>query len=276
MFFFFRFLSHWPLWLLHVLGSVAGWLAFALSRSYRNTVRANLALAGWGWWPLRACVGAAGRMVSELPRLWLGRPVPVHWDGREAVEHALAQGRGVLFLTPHMGCFEITAQAYAENFGARQPITVLYRPARQPWLRELVRLARQRPGLLTAPTTLAGVKQMLKALRAGQCVGLLPDQVPPLGMGMWAPFFGRDAYTMTLGARLSLQTGATILLAWGERLPWGRGYVVHVRAMDRALGTTVEEGTLRINECMEALVRQAPAQYLWGYARYKAPREERA
>ncbi|MGQ0708545.1 MAG: lysophospholipid acyltransferase family protein [Rhodoferax sp.] len=275
MFFLFRILSRWPLWLLHALGAAAGWLALLLSASYRRVLRENLAQAGLGLDAVRAAVGAAGCMVLELPRLWFGAPVPVAWMGREHVEQALQQGRGVLFLTPHLGSFEITAQAYAQQFGARQPITVLYRPARKTWLRALVEQARQRPGLRTAPTTLAGVKQMLKALHAGQCVGLLPDQVPPLGLGVWAPFFGRPAYTMTLGARLALQTGATVLLAWGERLPWGRGYVVHVQPLEPGLGGDVQTGTERINQAMEALVRQAPQQYLWGYARYKEPRQER-
>jgi KDO2-lipid IV(A) lauroyltransferase len=59
-------------------------------------------------------------------------------------------------------------------------------------------------------------------------VGLLPDQVPPDGMGVWAPFYGRPAYTMTLAARLVQQTGAALLLIWAERLPAGRGWVLRV------------------------------------------------
>ncbi len=135
--------------------------------------------------------------------------------------------------------------------------------------------ARQRPGLATAPTTLAGVKQMLKALTAGQAIGLLPDQVPPLGMGMWAPFFGQPAYTMTLAARLVQQTGAQVVLAWGERLPWGQGFKLHVSALEQPLSSQIEEAVRQINQAMERLIAQWPGQYLWGYARYKAPREER-
>ena len=114
---------------------------------------------------------------------------------------------------------------------------------------------------------------MLKALKSGACVGLLPDQVPPTGQGLWMPFFGKDAYTMTLSARMAIQTGATLLLAWGQRLSWGRGYVVHVAPFDGALSVDVAAATLQIKQAMERLVMQAPSQYLWGYARYKAPRE---
>jgi KDO2-lipid IV(A) lauroyltransferase len=115
---------------------------------------------------------------------------------------------------------------------------------------------------------------MMKALRAGRAVGLLPDQVPPEGMGQWAPFFGRDAYTMTLGARLALQTGATPMLVWGERLPAGRGYTLHFRALAEPLAADLSQAVAQINREMERLIRECPQQYLWGYGRYKTPRAE--
>ncbi len=270
----FRLLSRLPLRLLHGLGWALGWLVYALSPTYRRRFRAHLAQAGLGGAPGRAAVGQAGMLALELPRLWLGAPVPLQWDGAEHIEQALQQGRGLVFLTPHLGSFEVTAQAYAARFGARRPMTVLYRPSRQASLRELVDTARTRPGLKTAPTTLAGVRQLLKALHAGEAVGLLPDQVPPLGLGVWAPFFGRSAYTMTLAARLVRQSGALVLLAWGERLPRGQGYRVHVQPLQQALPADAQAAAAAINRAMEALILRCPQQYLWGYARYKEPRQE--
>ena len=271
----FKMLSVLPLWLVHGIGWGLGWLVFLASPVYRRRFRANAAQAGLGWHQWRGAVGESGKLVAELPRLWLGRPVPVQWQGADEVERALALGRGVLFLTPHLGCFEVTAQAYAQCYGqSGQPVTVLFRPPRQPWLRALVATARDRPGLHTAPTTLAGVKQMIKALKMGESLGLLPDQVPPLGMGLWLPFFGRDAYTMTLSVRLAQQTGATVMTAWGERLPWGRGYRVHFRPLAQPLSADSAQAATVINAAMEGLIRRCPQQYLWGYARYKQPRQE--
>lgn len=273
--FLFRTLSVLPLAVLHALGWGLGWLSFLGSGRYRSRLLAHAQQAGVSTGTALASVGEAGKLVAELPRLWLGRPVAVDWDGADCIEAAQAQGRGVLFLTPHLGCFEITAQAYAQRFGAHQPMTVLFRPARQPWLRDLVAGSRQRPGLRTAPTTLAGVKQLIKALKAGEVVGLLPDQVPPDGQGVWAPFFGRDAYTMTLSARLAHAADAQVLLAWGERLSWGRGYRVHVRRYDEAcwgaLSGDAVTAARQINQAMERLVRECPRQYLWSYDRYKSP-----
>jgi KDO2-lipid IV(A) lauroyltransferase len=269
----FRVLALLPLPVLHAAGAASGWLAFLASGTYRRRFVGNARQAGYALGQVRPAVAEAGKLIWEVPRLWFGRAVPVEWDGDDLIAAARAQGKGVVFLTPHLGCFEVTAQAYAARFGR---ITVLYRPARKRWLRELVDTARGRANLATAPTTLSGVRQMLKALKAGEAVGLLPDQVPPEGLGVWAPFFGRDAYTMTLSTRLARQTGAVVLLAWGERLPRGGGYVVHVRAWEGELPQEPHEAALRVNAAMEQLVRAGAQQYLWGYARYKQPREELA
>ncbi|MFW2356381.1 lysophospholipid acyltransferase family protein [Hydrogenophaga sp.] len=272
--FLFRTLSLLPLPVLHALGWVLGWASFVLSGRYRRRLLAHAKQAGYSTGVALSSVGEAGKLVAELPRLWLGRPVRVQWRGAEHIEAAQVGGAGVLFLTPHLGCFEITAQAYAERFGARHPMTVLFRPARQAALRDLVASARQRPGLHAAPTTLAGVKQLIKALKVGDAVGLLPDQVPPDGQGVWAPFFGRDAYTMTLSARLAQSGHTKVLVSWGERLSWGRGFRVHVRPLD-SLDGDASVAARQINQAMEALVRECPAQYLWSYDRYKSPKTSR-
>ncbi len=282
-----RWLSRRGLPTLHALGTVLGWLAYALSATYRRRLVAQVRAAGLDDAVRRSAVAQAGRMVAELPWLWL-RPVDrplgalVQWEGAALVDQALDAGRGLVLLTPHLGCFEVCAQAYAERWGARARLTAMYRPARQDWLRTLQETARRRPGLDTAPAALAGVRQMIRALRRGETVGLLPDQVPPEGMGVWAPFFGRPAYTMTLAARLVQQTGATPLLIWAERLPRGAGFRVRVRAATplptaQAIAAASDEAlqvacATQVNQDMESLIRQAPGQYLWGYHRYKQPR----
>jgi KDO2-lipid IV(A) lauroyltransferase len=275
-----RWLAQRPLRLLHALGGALGWAGYFLSSSYRRRLAENATLAGVPATDRRAAVADAGRLVMELPRLWL-RPRdkaiadPVQWEGAELLEALLARGRGLVLLTPHMGSFEVSAQAYAERFGSLQPITVLYRPARQDWLRELEETARARAALSTAPANLAGVRLMMRALRRGETVGLLPDQVPPDGMGVWVPFFGRPAYTMTLAARLVQQTGAAVAVLWTERLAQGAGYVVRAMALPYELPTQAgddEASALAINRSMEAVIRMKPSQYLWGYNRYKNPR----
>ena len=277
MIFWFRFFSHWPLWALHAIGQSVGWLAWLFSPTYRQRFSANVKTAGLQFSQVRGAIGQAGSMSTELPRLWMGKSPAMVWtEGSLAcVESAYAAGHGVLFLTPHLGCFEVTAQALTASFSAKfGPLTVLYRPSRKEGLGQVMEATRARPGLDTAPTTLAGVRQMIKALRAGRAVGLLPDQVPPEGMGQWTPFFGKPAYTMTLAARLALQTGAKLMVIWGERLPWGEGYRIHASELNTPEKADVDLLVLQINQAMERLILTRPDQYLWGYARYKQPRQE--
>jgi KDO2-lipid IV(A) lauroyltransferase len=277
MIFWFRFFSHWPLWALHAIGQAVGWLAWLFSPTYRQRFSANAKTAGLQFSQVRGAIGQAGSMSTELPRLWMGKSPAMVWtEGSLAcVESAYAAGHGVLFLTPHLGCFEVTAQALTASFSAKfGPLTVLYRPSRKEGLGQVMEATRARPGLDTAPTTLAGVRQMIKALRAGRAVGLLPDQVPPEGMGQWTPFFGKPAYTMTLAARLALQTGAKLMVIWGERLPWGQGYRIHASELNTPEKADVDLLVLQINQAMERLILTRPDQYLWGYARYKQPRQE--
>ncbi len=277
----FRWLARCPLWFLHAFGGVLGWVTYWASPTYRRRFQANVAQAGVSPRDARPAIAEAGRLVMETPFLWL-RPADapirpaLNWEGEALLVEALNQRKGIVLLTPHMGSFEVTAQACAQSFAAEHgPITVLYRPARKPWLRAIMDGSRARPGVATAPATLAGVRQMIRALRRGEAVGLLPDQVPPEGMGVWVPFFGKPAYTMTLAARLVQQTGAVPLLIWGERLRHGAGYTVRVSALAEALPigeNTQAESAAVINRAMEGLIRQRPQQYLWGYHRYKQPR----
>jgi KDO2-lipid IV(A) lauroyltransferase len=272
-----RWLSRRSLRTLHLWGAFAGWLSYALSPTYRRRFNEHVAQAGIARNAARAAIAETGRMLMELPYLWMrpsSEPIrpSLRMSGDALIEAAHESGRGLVLLTPHMGCFEVIAQAYAERYGVDHPITVLYRPARKAWLRELVDNSRTRPGLAAAPATLAGVRQMIRALRRGETVGLLPDQVPPDGMGVWAPFFGRPAYTMTLAARLVQQTGAALVLTWGERLPRGEGYAVRFLPFDEALPEDQTESAAVINRAMERLIMQCPQQYLWGYERYKRPR----
>ena len=283
----FRFLSVWPLAALHALGGALGWLVWALSPRYRAQFRAHVAQAGLPFAAARPAIAEAGRFVAELPKLWL-RPQSqsclgnVRLEGQAHAEQAFSRGKGVIFFGAHCGSFELGPQALAELYG---PITAIYRPARQAWLAQLEALARNRPHLNVLPASLSSIRLMHKTLKANQAVALLPDQVPPEGLGVWAPFFGRPAYTMTLAARLALQSGAAVLPVTCERLPHGRGYFLKIwpaltglqadGAADQGRPDLLRAVTL-INQTLEAMVLSQPGQYLWGYARYKTPRKEAA
>ena len=210
-----------------------------------------------------------GKGVLELPWVWR-RPLTKvtasvrECHGWEHVEAATARGKGFIFLTPHLGCFDISALYAAE----RIPITVLYRPPRLAWLEKVMRSGRERGQLHLARTDVGGVRALYKALKRGESIGLLPDQVPGNGEGEWADFFGRPAYTMTLVGRLVESCGAAVLMTYAERLPHGGGYVIHIAPLELTAGQSIPQ---QINVALENVVRACPGQYLWSYNRYKIP-----
>ncbi len=259
-----RFLGALPLGWLRVSGALLGILVMLISGAYRRKLVANLRRAGFGGplWVLRAAAGA-GQTALELPWTWsrpaaeLARRVTLA-DGLVADAFGRA-GRGVLFLTPHLGAFDVAARWYA----MRSPVTVMYREPTKPWLRPLVRQSRNGPGMHAVPANGSGVRAMLRALRAGEAVALLPDQVPGEGEGRWAPFFGEPAWTMVLPQRLAQATGAEVVLVACKRVAGGWQLQAHALP-----GPPSPE---ELNSRMETLIREAPQQYLWGYNRYKRP-----
>ncbi len=270
----FRGLAVLPLRALHGIGAVMGWIVWWSSPRYRHWLRTNLqqALGRVDRTIERAAISSAGRQIFELPYVWL-RPQAevlsrvVRVEGAELLSAARARGESVLLLTPHLGCFEICAQ-YCSTHG---PITVLYRPPRQKTLAPFMHAGRARGNVQVAAADVAGVRRLVKALRSGEMVGMLPDQAPQKGEGIWAPFFGRPAWTMTLAARLSEVKGVCVLMIWTERLPRGEGYVVRIAPPAEPLTGSLEARTVQINREIERLILQCPQQYLWGYNRYKRP-----
>ena len=267
-----RFAARAPLAVLHAVGVALGWIAYC-SPAYRRDLRRNLALAGYEGDARvrRAAVGEAGKMIAEAPKVLLDAREKTlalvrEFDGREHIDRARAAGKGIVYLTPHFGCFELAGQALNEL----GPLTALYRPPKIAWLGALLEQRRSRPDGHLAPADLGGVRTLLAALKRGEAIIVLPDQVPGRGEGVWAEFFGKPAYTMTLAARLAERKDSVCLIVTAERLPRGAGFALRVRPLPEALAG--ESSARRINRALEEAIRTRPEQYLWGYNRYKRPR----
>lgn len=168
-------------------------------------------------------------------------------------------------LTPHLGAWEMAGLYYS----SRHPLTILYRPSRL-GLDELSRQGRGRLGGKVVATDSSGVRALLSSLRDGEVLGILPDQDPGQESGVFAPFFGITANTMTLVSRLAIKTRAPVFLTWAERLPHGRGFVLHLQMLPEVTAAgSLEESVAALNRGVEAAVRSLPAQYLWAYKRFK-------
>ncbi len=275
--FFAQLIAALPLRLVHALGAAGGWLAYALSGRYRSRLRAHLLTAGYADARMRrAAIAEAGKQALEAVWVWLRPPEDllakisaVDFDQLKALQRA---GRPTVYLSPHLGCFEILSKGYALHAHPdTRPFTALYRPARYRALEALMQTGRRLPGLHLAPASVAGVRQLMRALKLGHVTGVLPDQVPSSGEGVWAPFFGQWAYTMTLPARLARACDANLVFYVGERLPLGRGWRLHIAPVTEPLTGDALTDATTLNRAAEALIRKMPAQYLWGYHRYKVP-----
>ena len=278
MMFLFKLLARLPLPLLHALGIAVGWLIYWAPGRHSGRMRNNLFDSGLCT-PGRDCkrllrqtIGESGKAIVELLPVWL-RPYDKvvklvrGTSGWAHIDAARAAGKGIILIGPHVGCFEIINLYYA----SLHPFTAMYKPPRKPVLAALMLAGRQRGQATLVPTDLSGVRAQLAALKRHEAIGILPDQVATGGDGVWAPFFGRPAYTPTLVASLQRKTGAAAFFVAAERLSWGRGYHIHVYPLDTPLPADKTAAATLINRGVEDIVRRFPAQYLWSYNRHKRP-----
>jgi len=211
-------------------------------------------------------IGETGKTILEAFAIWTSKEKRIlGWikevKGLDAIEKAQKNKKGIIFLTPHLGCYEITSIYYGSKF----PLSVLYRPPRQKWLINLIKKGRQKGFQTLAPTDKSGVKKILNALKKNEAIGILPDQAANKGEGEWVDFFGRPAYTMVLVSKLVKKTGANVIMTFGERLGNGKGFKVHFETIDPDAVSTPS----KLNKLLEREIRKAPTQYLWNYDKHK-------
>jgi len=261
-----------PLCIVQMIGASLGLLAYIGSSSYRTLFRSQYdavitshQLQSRLW----SAVMASGQLFSDSLWIWRNPKQALHlveiqnWD---LVEAAINEGHGLVMLTPHLGGFEIIPRVLAQHF----PATILYRPSRQDWLNRIVEEGRAYPNMHFVPTNLNGVRQMTRALSKGEAIGILPDQVPSGGDGVWVPFFGRPAYTTPLPARLANRNKTPVIMFTAERKNLGQGWLMQATR----LAPFSEDATLaatEMNQAIEQAILKAPEQFIWAYNRYKHP-----
>ncbi len=271
------FFSLLPLPLNHAFGSAIGWLSWVLPNRSRRVTEINLKRcfpeqdARWRRRIAKQSLAHTGRALTEASYLWrhghrgvkkLIRQV----SGREAVIEALAEGRGVIAVSPHIGAWEMAGLYMA----SLSPMATMYRPPRLAALDETIRRGRASTGAELAPANAKGVKMLIKSLARGHSVGILPDQSPKKGTGVFAPFFGLPAYSMVLLNRLAARHHIPVFFAFAERLPFARGYHMHfVPAEEGLYDADPQTAATAMNKMVETLARSLPAQYMWSYKRFE-------
>ncbi|MGE4356494.1 lysophospholipid acyltransferase family protein [Halothiobacillus sp.] len=271
-----RLFARLPLRLSHAIGAGIGWLAWITHSSMRKTAADNIRRC----LPelsteqqdqlVRETLLETGKTLTELGVIWQGSREQIETLAREVrneeiLIQAMAADRGVILLAPHSGAWELGGLFTA----TRTQMTTLYRPPREPAFEALMNRSRERFGGRLVPANRHGVKALLMALRRGELVAILPDQEPNVGEGAFAPFFGHPAYTLTLVHNLMQKTGAIAILGRTERLPHGQGY--RLGYFEAPIGMYDPDPAIALaalNQGIEQMVRENPAQYQWVYRRF--------
>ena len=261
-----------PLYFVQVIGAGLGILAYIGSGHYRYLFRHQYeAVVASRQLPFQLwqAVMASGMLLSDSLWIWRNplkalKLVEVQdWD---IVKDAINEGHGLVMLTPHLGGFEIIPRVLAQHF----PATILYRPSRQNWLNEVVEAGRTYPNMHFVPTNLHGVRQMTRALTRGEAIGILPDQVPSGGEGVWVPFFGRYAYSTPLPARLANRNNTPVVMFTAKRKALGNGWLMQATRLAPLSQDSIKAAT-ELSIAIENAVLVAPNQFIWAYNRYKHP-----
>lgn len=258
---------------IHRFGSALGYISYWFDQKSNRIALNNILQSGLtkdaveAHQLMRSSRIEAGKSLLETLYIWGSDqtkllPLIREVHGWQHVIAAQQSGKGLIFLTPHLGCYEMASIFY----GAQHAITVLYRPPKLSWLQGIVTEGRAKGNVSLAPANAQGVKKLLLALKAGQAIGILPDQIPKQGEGEWAPLFGKPAYTMGLASKLATKSGASIIMAFAERRARGEGYHIHLKRIPSIATPTL------LNAAVATQIAQCPSQYLWQYNRFKQRR----
>lgn len=269
--------SFMPLKLAHWIGAFIGWVYQIKTSKMKTIARLNIQRclpdlnSAQQHQLLQDNLLETGKLMSEMGIMW-GRSAQSvlamvkSVQGETLIQQAMQQGQGVLLAIPHLGSWELVGLYCAKHY----PMTSLYRPPKLKDFGEKIRQARQRTGATLVPTDNSGVRALSKALKQAQLVAVLPDQEPGIGNGLFAPFFGIPAYTMTLLPRLAAKYNARVIYAYAERLPAGLGFkLVFRESSDSFADKDLQTATELMNRDVEQLIRECPAQYQWIYKRFK-------
>jgi KDO2-lipid IV(A) lauroyltransferase len=274
---FLKLLAWLPLPVLHTIAHPLGWLLYGLKTKQRYYAETNLALC----FPelsnverqrlTRRSLVATIKVLLESPLLFLGRASRVlklvrEVSGESLLKEGLARGKGIIIVCPHLGNWEVVGLYISRHY----PMTSMYRPQRHPGMDTMIKQGRERFGAKLVPSNNQGMRDLLRALQQGKVIGTLPDQNPGVGTGVFVPFFGVMTYTPVFAGRLAHRTGASVVMVVAERLPWGRGFRIKMTPASKGLyDEDSNEAAACMNRDIETIIRATPAQYWWGYNRFR-------
>jgi Kdo2-lipid IVA lauroyltransferase/acyltransferase len=270
-----RLMASLPLATNRAFGWLIGWLLWLLNGDSRRVTEINLERclpdlsAQQRRLLARQSLIETGKGMTELGWIWhhQEQALALSRGGNSEFDAALKSGTPIIILAPHLGCWEVL------NFWLAQqaPMHAMFLPSGIDRLDNLVRASREKIGSTMHPATARGVATLVRALKKGHSLtAILPDQVADRRGGRFADFYGHPAWTGTLSSKLIQQSGAQVFMAFAKRLPAQNGYEIVMQPADQDIyAEDIGTSLAGLNRSIEALIAEAPAQYLWSYKRFR-------
>ena len=262
-----------PLAVMQVMGATVGLITYLSSARYRSLLNQNLSFAAkkYGFTPARwSSAMDAGMIFADTLWIWRHPKKAIeisHLENSEEIASLIEGRHGLIVLAPHLGGFEIIPRVFSQKINA----TVMYKPARISWLNSLMIKSREHPNMHFVPANLDGVRKIKRALKKGEVVGILADQVPSAGDGIWAKFFNQFAYTSTFPIKLTRLNNVSTVFVSAERRGLGKGWTIKSKFMKKPFSDVPVEAATVMNGFFEEMILSKPNQYMWSYNRYKRP-----
>lgn len=275
--FWLRGISLLPFSWLRTLGSIIGRIGLNFSKKASNRLNNNLLITGFATPDTvksisKQTAGELGKtLIETICVAWLKEKaycdsLVKHWQGFDLVLEQERLGHPLVFLTPHIGNFEIAIKATFSRLS--KPITVLYKPSKNEWFHHLMLSGRTEDNIKPVPTTSRGVMALVKALRRSEAIGVLPDSVASQGDGVWVEFFNHKVFATTLSAKMAMVENAATFVVGSYRVKGGFDleFIPYIRKTDDI--TIIVQNIYGI---IEGIISKAPTQYFWSYDRFRTP-----
>ena len=272
-------MSYLPLSIIRLIGSFIGAVAIAFSKNTSKRLRSNLMAAKMCnennlESMARSAASEWGKTIVETFCLWhrslsYNAKLVVKAKNYELVESSVLGNSPVIFLTPHLGNFEV-ALKYTASKLSYYKFTVLYKPSKIKWLNQIMVNGRAETNIEPVTTSKSGVMALLKGLRANGIVGILPDSVAShKDSGVWVDFFGKKVFATTLAAKLLLMPNIVSFIVASYRVKGGFEveYIPFTPKHNDVVAVVQE-----IYKAIEEMVLKSPSQYYWSYDRFRVPK----
>ncbi len=270
-------LSRLPLCAIRWLGGTVGLISLRLSNKSAKRLPHNLLITGLA---TSETVEQMTRDTAKALGMTLVEAALIAWrkdrrlidklssvdESFYEVKRLMEAGQNIVFLTPHIGNFEVAVKYFAYHLPMN--IQILYKPSKDPVIEEIMLSGRTENNITPVPTTRKGVISLIKHLKNGGCIGVLPDNVASGGDGEWVKFFGQDVYATSLAAKICQMPNTHVVIVQNLRTKTGfSSKCIPFKPSNNETHDIMQE----LYSAIELLVREAPEQYYWSYDRFRHP-----